>query len=242
MITKEMIEQARAIVEKLDIPYEFGVDESREMDDKMVSNINDQLFRIGIDDFELANGISKLVIVLNNFPFVIKIPFNGNFHYEYDYDEENEEWTIKDDTSFVWFGEACAPDTSDYCWNEYDKIKMAQERGYGELFPDMEQIFEDNFGRHFYIQEKVKVFSYLERQNLSPNSRDRAKSMEPKYSICNVEWRASVVEFYGENLWISFVNWNDSGLRDYLSDMHGGNYGYRFDGTPVLIDISGFRD
>lgn len=244
MITKEMIEQAREIVEKLDLPEEFGVDESGDMDDQAISLLTDRLEYLRIRNFNVMNGISKAVIVLDDYPFVIKIPFNGNWHYEYDYDEHNDEWfTNEEETVFTWFTHACAPDTSDYCWNEYDKIKMAQDRGYGDLFPDMAQIFEDDYGRHFYIQEKVRVFSYFDKKNPpSADSRKRAESMEPKYSACNVNWRASVIDFYGENFWISFVNWNDHGCFGYLDDMHSSNYGYRFDGTPVLIDVSGFRD
>lgn len=244
MITNEMIEQAREIVRKLEIPARFGVNEDCDCDAEDIINLRDQIYDLGFlnfGDYQVENGISKAVIIFDNLPFVIKIPFNGTWHYEYDYDEANDEW-IEADRDFYSFCCARAYDTSDYCWNEYDKIKMAQERGYGQLFPDMEQIWEDKNGRHFYIQEKVQTSRRGSSKEVSENSKARAKSMDTQYKICNDTWRASVIEFYSEALWISFVNWNDAGVLGYLDDMHGSNYGYRFDGTPVLIDVAGFRD
>lgn len=238
MFSKEIIEQARAIVAQLHVPEKFGCDQDSEFDS---CDLQNQLALINMGNFYIENGITKAVIIFDNLPYVIKIPFNGTWDYDYDYDEENDEW-IECDAIFTYFNCARAFDTSDYCWNECDKIKMAQERGYGELFPDMEQIWEDEHGRHFYIQEKVQTSREGMSKEVSENSKARAESLDKQYKFCNNDWRASVIECYSEALWISFVNWNDSGFLGYLEDMHSSNYGYRFDGTPVLIDVAGFRD
>lgn len=237
MFSKEIIEQARAIVAQLHIPEKFGCDQDSEFDS---CDLQNQLACLVMGNFHIENGITKAVIIFDNLPYVIKIPFNGTWDYDYDYDEENDEW-VERDAIFTYFNCARAFDTSDYCWNELDKIVMAYKRGYGCFFPKTAVIFAN--GQRFYIQEKVQVA--CERRftpTTSKDSRDKAASLTGEYRICNEDWRAAAIESYGEAILISFVNWNDAGMLGYLDDMHNANYGYRFDGTPVMFDVSGFRD
>lgn len=238
MFSKEIIEQARAIAEQLYVPEKFGCDQNCEFDS---CDLYEQLARLNMGNFHIENGITKAVIIFDNLPYVIKIPFNGMWNYEYDYDEENDEY-IESDASFIYFNHARALDTSDYCWNELDKIVKAYDYGYGCFFPETVVVYENN-GRRFYIQEKVRpAYERNFTPTTSKDSRDKAASLTDKYRICNEDWRAAVIESYGEAILISFVNWNDAGTLGYLEDMHNANYGYRFDGTPVMFDVSGFRD
>lgn len=238
MFSKEIIEQARAIAEQLYVPEKFGCDEDCEFDSR---DLYEQLARLNMGSFHIENGITKAVIIFDNLPYVIKIPFNGMWNYEYDYDEETDEY-IESDASFIYFNHARALDTSDYCWNELDKIVKAYDCGYGCFFPETAVVYENN-GWRFYIQEKVRPAC---ERNFTPttskDSRDRAANLAIGYRICNEDWRAAAIESYGEAILISFVNWNDAGTLGYLEDMHNANYGYRFDGTPVMFDVSGFRD
>lgn len=238
MFSKEIIEQARAIAEQLYVPEKFGCDEDCEFDSR---DLYEQLARLNMGSFHIENGITKAVIIFDNLPYVIKIPFNGMWNYEYDYDEETDEY-IESDASFIYFNHARTLDTSDYCWNELDKIVKAYDCGYGCFFPETAVVYENN-GWRFYIQEKVRPAC---ERNFTPttskDSRDRAANLAIGYRICNEDWRAAAIESYGEAILISFVNWNDAGTLGYLEDMHNANYGYRFDGTPVMFDVSGFRD
>ena len=152
--------------------------------------------------------------IFDNLPFVIKIPFNGTWDYDYDYDEENDEW-IERDAIFTYFNCARAFDTSDYCWNELDKIVMAYKRGYGCFFPKTAVILVND--QRFYIQEKVQVAcSRRFTPTTSKDSRDKAASLTGVYRICNEDWRAAAIESYGEAILISFVNWNDAGMLGAL--------------------------
>ena len=238
MFSKEIIEQARAIAEQLYVPEKFGCDQNCEFDSR---DLYDQLARLNMGSFHIENGITKAVIIFDSLPYVIKIPFNGMWNCEYDYDEETDEY-IECDAYFIYFSHARALDISDYCWNELDKVIMAHDCGYGCFLPDTAVVYENN-GQRFYIQEKVRpVCEHSFTPTTSKDSRDRAASLTDEYRICNEDWRAAAIESYGEAILVSFIDWNDAGALGYLDDMHSGNYGYRFDGTPVLFDVSGFRD
>lgn len=241
MLTQEMIMTARDIASKLDIPERFGCDNDGEMEDGFLESQLDQFYT---GNYYLTNGISKAAIVFEDLPFVLKIPFNGHWVYDYYYNEELDDYEEIEEPRFDYFYCARAFDSSDYCWNELDKVELAKDRGYGELLADMASVYVDGNGRHFYIQEKVMPLHEATPFVTKPSndSMKKAQSMDSIYNSCNVEWRASVIEHYGENFWISFVNWNECGDRGYLEDMHGANYGYRYDGTPVLFDVAGYRD
>lgn len=77
----------------------------------------------------------------------------------------------------------------------------------------------------------------------SENSLTRAKNLDSDYRYCDMDWRAMVIELYGEDFLRSFIDWyrNDNS-NHILDDMHGGNYGYRMDGAPIILDCAGFRD
>ena len=238
MFSKEIIEQARAIAEQLYVPEKFGCDQNCEFDSY---DLHDQLTRLKMGSFHIEKGITKAVIIFDSLPYVIKIPFNGMWNCEYDYDEETGEY-IECDAYFIYFSHARALDISDYCWNELDKVIMAHDCGYGCFLPDTAVVYENN-GQRFYIQEKVRpAYEHSFTPTTSKDSRDRAASLTDEYRICNEDWRAAAIESYGEAILVSFIDWNDAGALGYLDDMHSGNYGYRFDGTPVLFDVSGFRD
>lgn len=239
MLTKINFEYAEKIIDGLHLPMNFGVEESDYFNDARL--LEDQVAALEIGDFSIENGVSKAVIVPENMPFVVKIPFNG-IHY-YIWDEEAEEYS--DEETFEYFCRADAPDQSDYCWDEQIKIEKAYDAGFGDLFPETAFVKEHD-GTRFYIQEKVRTYSQAFRCGKTPavseNSRTKAKDMDRYYSSCNIEWRAAVIEFYGEEFWKSFVNWDSINCIGILTDMHTNNYGYTMDGRPVILDASGFRE
>lgn len=237
MLTQTDFVCATEIIDGLNIPEQFGVNESSDAFDEY--DLELQLRDINIGSFSIDNGVSKAVVIPNNFNFVIKIPFNGIKYYQWDYAEGyGEEY-------FEPFQYADAPDCSDYCWDELIKIEQAYEAGFGCLFPQTAFVKEHN-GKRFYIQEKVCTYSQACRSGETPavseNSRNKAKDMDYHYSPCHVEWRAAVIEFYGEEFWKNFVNWDDANCVGILIDMHSNNYGYTTDGRPVILDASGFRE
>lgn len=237
MFTNGMIALATNIVKHLDLPENLGcTGDSCEFDD---SELHNQLARFYPGDFHIDYGISKVVLIFPNLPFVIKIPFSGMHWYEYEYNEEEDEY---EETDYYFYPFEIHPD---YCEHEMNLVEIAQDRGFGQFVLDTLCFFEDAHGRKFYMQEKAQAareLGFCSPKEVSEYSRTTAALMKGLYCRCNEQWRACVVEYYGENMWTTFVNWDDLEGFGILKDMHAGNYGYRMDGTPVLIDISGFED
>lgn len=228
MTTEDRI-MAIKIASACNVPCDFGVDEE--------DNYNDWDFRVidEEDNYDFFNGVSKLVIVPDEFSFVVKIPFNG--HYEWDEESEEEK--------FYSFENACDEAPDDYCMDEYNKYLSLKKAGFADIAAETTIICNID-GRNFYAQEKV--LSYYEgktRSHPSKESYEKATSLERKYQVgFTDDWVAAVIETYGEEFWKKFLDWNESQCsRDsVLTDMHTGNYGYRMDGRPVIFDISGWRD
>lgn len=236
MFSEHDYEVAKTIIIGLKLPAQLGVNSS---DDTFDSDwVSYEVGKNYSGDFRIDNGVSKMVIIPENEDFVIKIPFNGMYEYEWDDEEEDYDW---ENPSFDYFIGAEAPDVTDYCWNEMLTIEKAQEAGFGGLFPNMEFLMCYN-GIRFYIQEKVRTSRAFHPVGLSQDSRDAANSLNMHYQCGSSEWRAAIIEAYGTDFWVNFVNWDDENQIGTLTDMHSMNYGYDMDGSPIILDASGFRN
>ena len=232
MLTKTDYALAEEIVNGLSLPSELGPDEDSYFDDEwLVCQLDDIC-----EDANIEYGISKVVIIPEEGNFVIKIPFNGMYYHYWD-----EEADCYDGAEFSYYHEACAPDSSDYCWDEVIKIEKACEMGFDKLFPATSFLMEKD-GHRVYIQEKVRTVGHFNPGNISEDSRKRAESLNFHYKKCNNIWRAAVIEFYGEDYWVAFCDWDFRSDVNILSDMHSGNYGYDMEGHPIILDASGFRE
>ena len=83
MLTDKDRNIAWEIIKSLSLPDDFGPtgdDAWFETDD-----ISNQIS--GIGDFFVTYGVTKMVIVPDELPFVIKVPFNGHWVDEYDEDD-----------------------------------------------------------------------------------------------------------------------------------------------------------
>ena len=224
MLTNKDIEVAREIAMHLDLPQEFGGSEDL---DESEYEYKFQDFIEG--DFHVSCGVSKLVIVIDELPFVIKIPFNGRW--EMDWDDD-------DNLYFCEFSEACDADATDYCLDELQKTLSIQDSGYGYFVPDMIDIGM-YCGRNVYIQEKVKPLCECRKLQTSEDSLTKAKE---RNHVFRTDWIARVFDLYGEEKWNEFISFLKCWEPEVLSDMHSGNYGVTPDGAPVLFDLAGFRD
>lgn len=181
------------------------------------------------EDYYVMAGVSKLVVVVESLPFVIKIPFDGQFHWD-DYEEKYY---------FYEFSEANEQYFSDYCYDELEKIHHLTAYGYGCFVPETKYIGICN-GHCVYLQEKVQPRAECKKINASEESLKKAH--ESTTTSFRDDWLARVFDLYGEEFWNHFVEWaKDTGV-DIFSDCHAGNYGIAMDGRPVMFDISGFRD
>ena len=226
------VERAREIVREIDLPHDFGIDVD---DDFYTDDIADQISDIIKGDFYVTNGVSKLVIVPDELPFVIKIPFNGRYVYS-DYDEESEDY----DTCFCYFMMAESEiSEDDYCAKELELTARIKEEGFGEFVPDMMYLGRC-CGHNVYIQEKAKPMSECSKTiHPTEDSLNKSKQISAPF---NNAWAALAIDIYGEDSYNSFLKWARKNEPDVLSDMHTGNYGIDMNGNPILLDICGFRD
>ena len=213
------------IVRDLEIPEQFGLRDydNSEVEYAIAGQLPDCV------KASVESGLSKVVIVPQNLPFVIKIPFNGQFL-----------WDDEDEECFFPYHEARSDCSYDYCARELELIERAEYFGWGFMVPHAEYLTQV-CGRPVYIQEKVRCGA---RGQTSENSLERARQMDRYYKYGPEEWRAAVIEKYGEPIWRSFVDWCCSAPEDYnmLDDLHRSNVGIAYDGRPVILDVGGFSD
>lgn len=191
-------------------------------------------------DFEIANGATKGVLIFDDLPFVIKFPFLGMRYFDEDkYEAEEDDYYV-----FEEFQGADCEEHNNYCQCELERADAMVEAGFGDLVAKTELLYVNEFGFKFYIQEKVQTYSdcYDVATQASEESRRKSASLTRDYKYCADDWRALVIEKFGVDKWMQLVDWSKSSGVYILNDMHGSNYGYRYDGSPVLLDISGYND
>lgn len=232
----EDIEKAICYVKALNIPDNFGDADETAAESLDVERLALDLHNAGCHGFHIFHGVSKAVINIIDLPFVIKIPFNGMWYYDYDIDDGETNY-------FSEFMYAGGDNKNDYCDLELTLSESAIEKGFGKIVAYTMWLGHFN-GRDFYLQEKVVPFDEEpEPINYSSQpSRDKAAALNLSYKIGSPAWIAAVIEDYGEEFWKSFVDWGNLEDNGILSDLHARNYGFRYDGTPVIFDIGGFSD
>lgn len=175
-----------------------------------------------------AYGASKFIIFLND-KEVIKIPFSGS--YSYDWDEENDE----PDYDTLVFDTFC---TEDYCAVEASIYSDAVVAGVERFFASTKfagSTFIDK--TPIYISERVIPFDTLNNEERS-YSRDSYTKAGKMCGRTPIEWTAMAIEFYGEEAVRKLFDFIE---EEGIDDLHWGNVGLRKDGSPCLLDYSGFN-
>ena len=190
-----------------------------------------------VDSEAIVNfGMTKIVIYspsLNG--VVIKIPFNGVFDI---YDEEED---------FRYFENAGASDTSDYCLAEYEKYKALYLQGL-ECFLARTMFYTKKDNVRVFLQEEIREYSSfdLKRKKIhaSIESKELAKTIIHRSRKCpfHREWLEDCIEVYGFEKVQDFMCYCENVDNEITQDMHSGNYGYRPNGLPAILDFSGYYD
>ena len=165
MFSAKDIRAAKLIIKNLKIPREFGPTDYEESAVKEIiaSQIPNYI------QVKIESGASKIVIVPQYLPFVIKIPFNGQFIWVDDVDNEDG-----GEVCFFPFCEALPEGSYNYCERELSLIERAEYFGWGFLMPHMEFLGYMN-GYPAYIQEKVRCGA---SGKTSENSLECARTMD----------------------------------------------------------------
>lgn len=136
--------------------------------------------------------------------------------------------------------------TGDYCSVEEEYYEMATEEGLEDFFARTYCVNPDWRDCPVYVQEKVRDV-FAEKGSNSSHSSEEVETTRSKVSSWGYDGRLALtficdlILAYGEEKtkkFLDFLNRESSNLND----LHQNNYGYRLDGTPCLIDYSGFHD
>ena len=217
------------------LPEKFGVilredEESEPVDFALIQEI---VWSVDADA-SVYFGMSKLVIASPHLDgVVIKIPFNGFFN---EYDAEGHTFW----QPFKW---ASGTDKSDYCLTEFEKYNRLKDYRL-DCFVARVIYYKEICGVRVFIQEEVTPDndSYQTRRP-SQRSQDLAEKWysEGKFYI-EPEWIANCLDKYGKSKVKRFLYYCANIDPDILEDIHGGNFGYRSNETPCLLDFSNYSD
>ncbi len=213
------------------------------------------------EPFSVEAGASKICIVFDNLPFVIKIPLMGRHSYDYiNGDTMHLRGSCyyipesKRTSSCYYFSQTRVDSNelfSDEDWNYCDHEEyisdLAIEEGLADFFAKEECIgYINNYP--IYKQEKVEVYASSNFRN-KPSSKDTYSLLDdiitsgPTYldvPFCDLdedrEWLAQALEYHGEEQFMKFLDFIE---RTDINDLHSGNMGY-IGNRPVLLDYSGF--
>ena len=183
-------------------------------------------------DEEIRTGVSKVVIIPHDSSYVLKIPYRGAREGEESWDFHYAGNKIRD-----W----------DYCETEAEIYDAFKEEGLECFLAKTVRYGKDATGYPLYIQEKC-ITSY-DYEDPDPNytyddtERKAFRSMFAcGIAVANNTWNMKAIMYYGVEKYIRFMQLCMDRFPDVLVDLHSENYGYRTDGSPVLIDFSSWND
>ena len=243
---KKELELLTDIRDRIAVFNEFGYD----IDNDEYESIDEALDDVfSHHKVQFAKGVSKLCIIPEEANWVVKVPFEGFIQHWYDFDNNGNEESHEE---FCYnMGAGNSRNEWDYCLTEVEYYELAKDNNIADFFAKAECFGECRNGSYktlpAYIQEKcitISDLSYEDDKKYAPseNSLKRINSSQKYDSKCfDKNWMASAIDFYGEEKLDELFSF----LKEHpqISDFHWANYGYRIsDGSPVLIDYTGWHD
>lgn len=264
MFDEKIVEQLKDLVSQFYVPEQFGQDWNQDFE--LPNQIYNIMQKSGFSwaDF---HGASKLVLALPELKVAIKIPFTGEFMElecrdgEYDFcdgcenscccdmccpnREEREviRENYEDREDFDPFNGAGDYEW-DYCGLELEYYTQIAEYGFAKFYAKTAFLGTTQNGFPCYIQEWCESYDDSEADtSSSEHSRSHVQELKTNDNYRSYfydDWVALAVERYGEELVDAFLLKFLREHNEYVGDMHSGNFGFRADGSPVIIDFSDF--
>ena len=233
----------------IDVPYSLGYNLDEEDTDNVVDPVWDCLHKAGLNkECDIANGVSKVVIIPHNSAYVIKTPLFGSWYYPEEYDEESDEYyTDYENAQFDEYTGAYYEDVeidcSNYCELEEYLYNFTVENGISDMFAKTEFFGYAKGGRPVYISEKCKNFWWGDREPSDASKtfvKDKRDSRTPGWSRMDSRITALFVDDYGveraEKLFQFLSDFN-------ITDLHIDNVMIsEKTGKIVITDYSGFSN
>lgn len=183
-------------------------------------------------------GISKCVIIPEEFNYVIKIPYTGY------YDEEEEVVNFNEDAfyhpffcygDFIW----------DSCAYEEDLYNKAKELGFKLFFLPIKKVGE--WKKYpIYIQPKANSL-WHENRNSYKKLEKPSKEIKTRLSNSKIKIQSDSVARWFEEVLVNTTEEKFDKFLEFLKnkeidkDLHEGNVGH-YMGIPVIIDYAGFTE
>lgn len=192
------------------------------------------------DGWTYDYGVSKLVLIPDEYSFVIKIPFSCTAYTDYD-EDDNEEDIIEefDGAHYIESDEW----GWDYCRAETEFYEAAKAHGVEKFFAPTIYI-GDIKGWPIYVQDKCLIFEES-NSRYSHSEEDRCRSSEKLDSMKIVSERVPIdfivdmFKDYPDEEVVGVFNFID---EVGIEDLHGNNCGYNKDGLVVFTDYSGYHN
>ena len=231
----------------IDVPYNLGYNLDEDDTYSAIDPVRNCLYEAGLNkECDIANGVSKVVIIPRNSAYVIKTPLFGSLYYPEEYDEENDKYYTDyenaqfDEYTGAYYEDA-EIDCSNYCELEEYLYNFAVENGVSDMFAKTEFFGYAKCGRPVYISEKCKNFWRSDREPSDASKtlvKDKRDSSTPGWSRMDSMITALFVDDYGveraEKLFQFLSDFN-------ISDLHTGNVMIsEKTGKIVITDYSGF--
>ena len=190
---------------------------------------------IGIP-IEVCHGVSKMAIIIPGCSLVIKIPFNGQWKYEERYNKETGEYEEGEEYFEPFY------EYEDYCALEESVYKNAEAAGFDQYLAKT-SFYKAIKNCYVYVQEKVFGIYSDKATTPTDDSRKKIKDRCGDY-LGTSDWSACFIDFFGEDAFEKFYNYcvygDDEHEMCMADDLHCANIGFRADGSPVILDYSGW--
>ena len=185
---------------------------------------------------EVCHGVSKMAIIIPGCSLVIKIPFNGKWYSDSTWNEEKQCYEEKEDLFEPFY------EYEDYCALEESVYQNAEAAGF-EQYLAKTSFYKTIKNCYVYVQEKVYTLYSDKASTPSEGSRKKIDERNGEY-LGNKDWSACFIDFFGEDAFEKFYNYcvygDDEHEMCIADDLHSGNIGFRADGSPVILDYSGW--
>ena len=231
----------------IDVPYNLGYNLDEDDTDSAIDPVWDCLYKAGLNkECDIANGVSKVVIIPRNSAYVIKTPLFGSWYYPEEYDEENDEYYTDYENAYFdeytgAYYEDAEIDCSNYCELEEYLYNFTVENGVSDMFAKTEFFGYTKGGRPIYISEKCKNFDWDDRKPSNASKtlvKSKRDSHTPGWSRMDPTITALFVDDYGIERAAKLFQF----LSDFnITDLHSGNVMIsEKTGKIVITDYSGF--
>lgn len=220
------LEELKEIFSNIEVPEQFGRCNDGTCDEMLAWGI--EICKKYLPTYKCMYGASKFIFISEEEEWVIKIPFNGYFYKIY-----NPSRTIfyKRWKSFKY---------QDYCNIELNKYIIAKELGIKDFFAEIQFLCNSKNNHPIYIQEKIIPEHGSNIERLPTN--EGANFVSNRIFFDNI-WIAKAYDYYGgEEKIKQFMHYIKTIDPEISRDLHPENYGYRPDGSPCLLDYSGWLE